>query len=44
MNEAAPKFELQHTLLAEDAALELLGDDRERLGQRTMDAKAQVVA
>ncbi len=44
MNEAAPKFELQHTLLAEDAALEMLGDDRERLGQRTMDAKAQVVA
>ncbi len=44
MNQAAPKFELHHTLLGEGAALELLGDDRERLGQRTMDAKAQVVA
>ncbi len=44
MNDAAPKFELQHTLLGADAALELLGDNRARLGARTMDAKAQVVA
>lgn len=44
MNDAAPKFELQHTLLNADGARELLGEQRERLGGRTMDVKAQVVA
>ncbi len=44
MNDATPKFELEHTLLSEAEALELLGDDRETLGGRVMDPKAQVVA
>ena len=44
MNDASPKFELQHTLLNADAARELLGGQRERRGGRTMDVKAQVVA
>jgi acetyl esterase len=38
-----PKLELSHTTMTEDEALKLLDGHRIRLGNRTMDPKAQIV-
>lgn len=40
----APLFELQHCLMAESDILPMLDGKREKLGERVMDPKAQVVA